>query len=62
MGASIPIECPVEGCSYTATFRLPMGEETGAGMAERRAILREEHPNHPPDDADNQSELPSISN
>lgn len=47
MGASIEIECPVEGCSYAATFRLSMGEESGAGAAERKAILRDEHPDHP---------------
>lgn len=47
MGASLEIKCPVEGCSYTATFRLPVGEENGAGIAERRGILREEHPDHP---------------
>lgn len=30
-----------------------MGEESGAGIAERKAILRGEHPDHPEeDDAD----------
>jgi hypothetical protein len=47
MGARVEIECPVEGCSYSATFRLAMGEET-SGSTERVAILRDEHPSHPP--------------
>jgi hypothetical protein len=47
MGAWISVNCPVQGCSYGATFRLAMGEETN-GRAERVAILRDEHPDHPP--------------
>jgi len=47
MGAWLEIECPVEGCSYAATFRLAMGEETN-GAADRKKILRDEHPDHPP--------------
>lgn len=47
MGANLQFACPVEGCEYTAGFRLGMGEEEDASAhAERLQILREEHPVH----------------
>lgn len=47
MGAWLPFHCPVEGCAYTATFRLGMGEELDSSAhAERVEMLRAEHPNH----------------
>ena len=51
MGATFPFTCPVDSCTYTTSFRLGMGEETSsAAHAERLAILRDEHPNHPDDE------------
>lgn len=48
MGANLTFACPVEGCGYTAGFRLGMGEEEDpAEHAARVEILRSEHPNHP---------------
>lgn len=48
MGASLPFYCPIEGCNYSTTFRLGMGEEADPkAHAERVEILREEHPAHP---------------
>jgi hypothetical protein len=50
MAAWLSFECPVEGCTYTATLRLGMGEETeSAAHRDRRERLRAEHPNHPSD-------------
>lgn len=47
MGATLPFKCPVEGCNYTASFRLGMGEEADPGAhAERFRMLRDEHPDH----------------
>jgi hypothetical protein len=60
MGISLPIECPVEGCAYSATFRLSMGEENGRGVADRKKILRDEHPDHPP--PEDAPEQPNDSN
>jgi hypothetical protein len=61
MGASVEIECPMESCSYRAMFRLAMGEETN-GRAVRAAILRDEHPDHPPDAESDQSGMQVVSN
>jgi hypothetical protein len=48
MGANLTFACPVEGCDYTAGFRLGMGQETDpAEHASRVEELRAEHPNHP---------------
>lgn len=48
MGAHLTFACPVEGCDYTAGFRLGMGqEEDPAEHSARVEILRAEHPNHP---------------
>jgi len=56
VGATVSVSCPVEGCKYSATFRLAMDEETN-GVADRKRILRDEHPDHPaPEDQ------PSLSN
>lgn len=47
MGATLPVQCPVEGCNYSDMFRFGMGEETSsAAYAERQNILLEEHPEH----------------
>lgn len=46
MGANLTFACPVEGCEYTAGFRLGMGqEEDPAEHAARVEALRAEHPN-----------------
>jgi hypothetical protein len=51
MGATLPFHCPVEGCQYSTSFRLGMGEEMDPDAHEERAaILREEHPDHLPAD------------
>jgi hypothetical protein len=48
MGANLRFACPVEGCEYTAGFRLGMGEEDlPEEHSKRYEILRAEHPNHP---------------
>lgn len=48
MGANLRFACPVEGCEYTAGFRLSMGEEElPEEHSKRTEILRAEHPNHP---------------
>ena len=48
MGLTTPFSCPIPGCDYKASFRLGMGEELDPeAHAEREAILRVEHPNHP---------------
>ncbi len=47
MSAWVPMNCPIDGCPYVATFRLDDGEETSnAAYAEQVAVLRKEHPNH----------------
>jgi hypothetical protein len=61
VGAWISVECPVEGCSYGATFRLGADAET-KGAGEQRRLLRDEHPNHPPDEEDERVESGSESN
>ncbi len=33
MSAWVPMDCPVDGCSYVATFRLDNGEETGSATS-----------------------------
>lgn len=53
MGSTIEAECPVEGCEFTAHFRVGMGAEaSGAARAECVASLHIEHPNHPVQNAD----------
>jgi hypothetical protein len=48
MGSSIELECPVEGCDFTAHFRVGLlGDLTGADREECLASLHLEHPNHP---------------
>jgi hypothetical protein len=61
MGAWVSAECPVEGCSYSATFRLGVGAET-KGTGSQVALLREEHPNHPADEGDDQPQSAADSN
>lgn len=42
------LACPVEGCGFSAHFRLgPLGDLTGAAHEECIASLHLEHPNHP---------------
>jgi hypothetical protein len=53
VGATIEVECPVEGCEFTGHFRVGMGAElTGDARAECVASLHIEHPNHPVSNAD----------
>jgi len=48
MGSSIELECPVEGCNFTAHFRVgTLGDLTGVAREECLASLHLEHPNHP---------------
>jgi hypothetical protein len=48
MASSIELECPVEGCGFTARFRVGvLGDLTGAAREECLASLHLEHPNHP---------------
>lgn len=48
MTSSIELKCPVEGCNFTAHFRVGMlGDPTGAAQEECSASLHLEHPNHP---------------
>ncbi len=48
MESSIQLDCPVEGCDFTAHFRVgPLGDLTGAAQEECLASLHLEHPNHP---------------
>jgi hypothetical protein len=48
MGATTPFHCPADGCTYSTSFRLGMGEETdGDANRDRHETLRREHPNHP---------------
>lgn len=48
MESSIQLDRPVEGCDFTAHFRVgPLGDLTGAAREECLASLHLEHPNHP---------------
>lgn len=48
MESSIQLDCPVEGCNFTAHFAVgPLGDLTGAAQEECLASLHLEHPNHP---------------
>jgi hypothetical protein len=39
MDASVELECLMEGCSYSATFRLGMGEGSGPPGTGERAVI-----------------------
>jgi hypothetical protein len=48
MASSIEIDCPVDGCDFTAHFRVgPLGDLTGSAREECLSALHLEHPNHP---------------
>src|SRR4051794_23910514 len=45
---SIQLDCPVDGCNFTAHFPAgPLGDPSGAAREECLAALHLEHPNHP---------------
>jgi hypothetical protein len=48
MDSTIELQCPVEGCEFTAHFPVgPLGDLTGDAREECMASLHIEHPNHP---------------
>lgn len=48
MAANVRFTCQVEGCEYSANFRMDMGaEELQSEHDARIETLRSEHPDHP---------------
>ena len=48
MASSIEIDCPVDGCDFTAHFPVGfLGDPTGSTREECLSSLHIEHPNHP---------------
>lgn len=48
MGSTIELQCPVDGCEYTAHFPVgPLGDPMDAIRGECLSALHIEHPNHP---------------
>jgi hypothetical protein len=44
------VQCPVRECGYRASMRVGVVEQASdPAHAERVMIIRQEHPNHPPD-------------
>lgn len=61
VGATIEVECPVEGCEFIGRFRVGMGAETsGEVRAECVASLHIEHPNHPIQSSDDREPLEAF--